>query len=84
VVLQLVNTGVVAESDFVVHTTGVALRPHARKRVIVAFERRLDQEITHPVFGYRISYRRVLEVQSRLFARLVLGEIEQYPEFRTR
>jgi CRISPR-associated protein Cas1 len=44
----------------------------------------MDQLIVHPVFGYRISYRRVLEVQARLFARCLLGEIEEYPSFRTR
>jgi len=40
--------------------------------------------VTHPVFGYRISYRRVLEVQARLFGRFLTGEIDEYPEFRTR
>ena len=44
----------------------------------------MDQLVTHPVFGYRISYRRVLEVPARLFARFLLGEIPSYPEFRTR
>jgi len=40
--------------------------------------------ITHPVFGYRISYRRVLTVQARLLGRHLLGEIQTYPEFVTR
>jgi len=44
----------------------------------------MDQLVTHPVFGYRLSYRRVLEVQARLLGRLVLGEIDEYPTFRTR
>ena len=44
----------------------------------------MDQEISHPLFGYRISYRRVLEVQARLLSRLLLGEIERYPTFGTR
>jgi CRISPR/Cas system-associated endonuclease Cas1 len=45
--------------------------------MIAAFERRLAQEITHPVFGYRISYRRLLEVQARLLGRHLLGEISE-------
>ena len=49
-----------------------------------AFERRMDQLVTHPVFDYRISYRRVLEVQARLFSRVLLGELPRYPEFRIR
>lgn len=83
-VLAVINNGVVTPSDFVVHPSGASLRDHARRRVLLAFERRLDQLVTHPVFGYRVSYRRVLEVQARLFGRYVLGEIPTYPEFRTR
>ena len=83
-VISAVNTGVVTPSDFLVHPTGVSLRPHARKRFISTYERRMDQLVTHPVFGYRVSYRRILEVQVRLMGRFLLGEIPSYPEFRTR
>jgi CRISPR/Cas system-associated endonuclease Cas1 len=54
------------------------------KRFIAAFERRLNQEVTHPLFGYRLSYRRLLEVQARLLARSLLGDISDYPNFTTR
>ncbi len=84
VVLSAINTGVVAAADFVRSSLGVAMRPPGRKRFMAAYERRLEEEVTHPVFGYRISYRRVLEVQCRLLSRHLLGEIESYPEFRTR
>lgn len=84
IVVTAINTGVVDATDFVMHTTGVALRPAARKRFLLAFERRMDQLVTHPVFGYRVSYRRIFEVQARLFGRYLLGEIPQYPQFRTR
>jgi CRISP-associated protein Cas1 len=50
----------------------------------MAYERRMEQLIAHPVFGYRISYRRVLEVQARLLGRCLLGEIDAYPICRTR
>jgi CRISPR-associated protein Cas1 len=84
VVVGAVNVGGFSLEDFVIHPSGVAMRPAARRRLLLAYERRMDQLITHPVFGYRISYRRVLEVQARLLARCLLGEITQYPEFRTR
>lgn len=84
VVLHVLNNGVVGEADFVRSGLGVALKPPGRKRVIKAYERRMDQLITHPVFGYRISYRRVLEVQARLLSRYLLGEIPEYPSFLTR
>lgn len=84
IVLTVVNTGVVRRSDFVFSGLGVALKPEGRRRFLAAYERRLEEEVTHPVFGYRVSYRRVLEVQCRLLARYLMGEIDEYPEFRTR
>lgn len=83
-VISAINNGVLDSGDFIVHPTGVALRPPGRRRFILAYERRLDQLVTHPIFGYRVSYRRVLEVQARLFGRFLLGEIPTYPQFRTR
>jgi len=71
-------------TDFIRRGKAVALRPQARKRFIEAYEKRMDALVTHPTFGYRISYRRVLEVQARLFGRVLTGEIAEYPGFRTR
>lgn len=84
VVLFLVNTGTVRAEDFIQTALGTTLRPDARKRVIRDYERRMAEEVTHPLFGYRVSYRRVLEVQCRLLARHLVGELDAYPEFRTR
>ncbi|MBK9264448.1 MAG: CRISPR-associated endonuclease Cas1 [Polyangiaceae bacterium] len=83
-VITAINNGVVGVDDFVRAAGSVALTPEARKRFIVAYERRMDQLVTHPIFGYRLSYRRLLEVQARLLGRVLLGEIESYPSFRTR
>jgi CRISPR-associated protein Cas1 len=74
----------VTAKDFVRSSLGVALRPEARRQMIKLYEGRMEEEVTHPIFGYRISYRRVLEVQCRLLARHLLGELDAYPEFRTR
>jgi CRISPR-associated protein Cas1 len=84
VVLTLVNNGEVTASDFLRRAGAVALTPAGRRAVIAAFERRLDSLVTHPLFGYQISYRRILEVQARLLARTLLGEIDRYPIFCTR
>ncbi|WP_437610279.1 CRISPR-associated endonuclease Cas1 [Sorangium sp. So ce834] len=84
VVVAAINNGVVAPDDFQRFGDAVALRTAGRKKFLLAYERRMDQLVTHPVFGYRISYRRVLEVQARLFARVLLGEVGAYPSFRTR
>lgn len=84
VVISVVNGGIVQPDDFQRSSLGVSLKPPARKRVIEAYERRMDQLVTHPVFDYRISYRRVLEVQTRLLGRFLLGEIDEFPSFLTR
>jgi len=44
----------------------------------------MDQLVSHPLFGYRVSYRRILEVQARLLARHLNGELSEYPQFCTR
>jgi CRISPR-associated protein Cas1 len=84
VVIGAINNGVLDEGDFLVTATAAALTAAGRRRFLQAFERRLDELVTHPVFGYRLSYRRVLDVQARLFARHLTGEIDEYPEFVTR
>lgn len=83
-VLMAINNGEVRPSDFISVAGSVNLDPDGRKRFIAAYERRLAQEITHPLFGYKISYRRLLEVQARLLARFLLGEITEFPQFTTR
>jgi CRISPR-associated protein Cas1 len=84
VVIGLINNGEVRPNDFISRAGSVALRPDGRKRVLEAYERRLDTEVTHPVFGYSISYRRVFEVQARLLGRFLMGEIAGYAPFCTR
>lgn len=83
-VIQAINNGEVRPSDFISAAGSVALENDGRKRFIATFERRMNQEITHPLFGYKLSYRRLLELQARLLARHLLGEISEYPNFTTR
>ena len=83
-VIQAINNGEVKPTDFISAAGSVALDKDGRKRFIAAFERRLSHETTHPVFGYKVSYRRLLEIQARLLARYLLGEIDEYPNFVTR
>ena len=84
VVLQAINNGEVRPTDFIHAAGSVALTSDGRKRFIATFERRLAQEVTHPELGYRLSYRRLLEVQARLLARHLLGELDHYPNFTPR
>ncbi|MGI6683600.1 MAG: CRISPR-associated endonuclease Cas4g/Cas1g [Myxococcota bacterium] len=83
-VLSVINQGEIQSSDFVKAARAVSLKPAARRKLIKAYERRLDQCIAHPIFGYKVSYRKILEIQSRLLSRLLLGEITEFPAILTR
>jgi CRISPR-associated protein Cas1 len=60
------------------------LNEPGRKVVLLAYERRMDTLVTHPLLGYRATYRRMLEVQARLLGRELVGELPTYTGFITR
>lgn len=84
VAVTLLNTCEITASDFIRRAGGVALTDAGRRTVLRAYERRLDTEIRHPLFQYRITYRRVLEVQARLLGAYLLGEVPTYTAVTTR
>ena len=84
VCLGLINNGELTAEHVIARGDAVALTQNGRRKVIEALERRMDTLITHPLFGYAISYRRILEVQTRLLSRHLQGELPAYPAFRTR
>jgi CRISPR-associated protein Cas1 len=84
VVLTLVNTRVLQAEDFETELGACRLRAAGRKRFFAQFEERLNTEIEHPVFGYKVTYRRCLELQVRLLAKWLAGEIPAYPPFTVR
>jgi CRISPR-associated endonuclease Cas1 len=84
VAITLFNNEELKEGDFVKSSLGINMTPSARKATVKAYERRINSEVTHPIFGYTISYRRVLEVQARLLGRALAGEIPEYPPLMTR
>jgi CRISPR-associated protein Cas1 len=83
-VITAINNGEVKPDDFISAAGSCNLTDKGRKRFIGAFERRMNHEVTHPIFKYKISYRRLLEVQARLLIRFLAGEIPAYPTFVTR
>lgn len=83
-VLSAINTRMIGPRDFVRAGDSVALTPNGRKAFFRAYEQRMDTLVTHPLFGYRVNYRRMLEIQTRLLARVLTGEIGTYPVFVTR
>ncbi|HMV68456.1 MAG TPA: CRISPR-associated endonuclease Cas1 [Myxococcota bacterium] len=84
VVLNAINNEVVRLDDFRCHPTGVQLEPEGKKRFLRVLERRLDELVTHPTLGTRLSYRRMLELQARLLGKALLREVDRYAGFRVR
>ena len=83
-VLTALNNGALRPEHFISRGPACNLNKKGRRQLILGWERRLDQLVTHPVFGYRVSYRRVIEVQARLLSRYILGELDVYPGFEVR
>ena len=79
VVLTAVTTREIRPSHFEVKAGGVSLTADGRRVVLGIHERRMETEIEHPIFGYKATWRRILEVQARLLAALLMEEIDQYP-----
>ncbi|MGQ9592573.1 MAG: CRISPR-associated endonuclease Cas4g/Cas1g, partial [Planctomycetota bacterium] len=83
-VLTAINTGMVTRPDFEISASGCALKPNGRKAFLRAYEARLDQFATHPVFDYRCSWRALVRLQARLLARWLRGDIPRYTGITTR
>jgi CRISP-associated protein Cas1 len=84
IVINILNHRMLIPNDFVVELGAYRLKDDQRKKFFSKFEERLSEEIEHPIFGYRTSYRRCIELQARLLAKYLTGEIEEYPPFLLR
>lgn len=68
------NRGEFTEGHFLDTAAGCAMTDYGRKAFFSAYGRRMDTEVTHPVFEYRLSYRRMIMLHARLVAAWMLGE----------
>jgi CRISPR-associated protein Cas1 len=84
VVLTLVNNRMVTPDDFLTWGEGCQLTESGRRQFFVAYESRKATIVTHPVFGYKMTYGRMLEVQARMLAAYVRGDIPAYTGFTVR
>ena len=83
-ILSLINRSEITPEDFISTTKGTLLRDDARRQFWRAWTRRMDTEITHPHFQYKMSYRRMLTIQMRQLWRFCRGDINHYYPFTTR
>ncbi len=84
VAISVVNRGELGPEDFIRSANGTFLNDRGRKVFWEAWFRRLDTEVSHPEFAYKMAYRRMLEVQARQLWRFVRGEAAGYHGFTTR
>jgi len=78
VVITAINTGMVTPRHFAINSNGCAMQPAGRKGLLRAWEQRLDQLYTHPLFNYRCSWRTMLRIQARLLVRWLRGDIPEW------
>jgi CRISPR-associated protein Cas1 len=85
VALTLVNRRQIDAADFVERPGGaVTLKDEARKRVVVAYQERKQETLTHPLLETQLALGLAPFVQARLLARAVRGDAEVYLPFTPR
>jgi CRISPR-associated endonuclease Cas1/CRISPR-associated protein Cas4 len=83
-VISAINTGMVRGAHFTQAASGCAMNDAGRKGLLRAYEARLDQLVTHPVFDYRCAWRSVIRLQARLLSRWLRGDVPEFTNLVTR
>ncbi|MCR4411143.1 MAG: type I-C CRISPR-associated endonuclease Cas1c [Thermoguttaceae bacterium] len=80
--LTLINRRQVTAADFEARPGGaVLLTDKGRKTVVVAYQKRKQDEVHHPVVDQKMLLGLVAHTQARLLARHLRGDLEAYPPF---
>lgn len=80
--LTLINRGQVRDDDFDLREGGaVLLKGDARKAVVIAFQERKAEELSHPLLAQPLPLGLIPLVQARLLARTIRGETDGYLPF---
>lgn len=82
VALSLVNLQQVRGDGFTRgETGGVTMDDATRKVVLVAYQKRKQEEIVHPFLGEKTTVGLLPHLQAALFARTLRGDLDAYPAF---
>jgi CRISPR-associated protein Cas1 len=83
--LSLINRRQLAPNDFVVRDNGTCqLTDPARKAVIIAYQKRKQEELIHPFIDETIPLGLIPHIQALLLARHLRGDLDAYPPFIAR
>lgn len=81
-VLTLINRKELSGKDFEITESGaVYLKDDARKKFLMAWQTRKQEQITHPYLKEKIEWGLVPYVQALLLARTIRGDLDAYPPF---
>jgi CRISP-associated protein Cas1 len=81
-VLSLINLQQVQAKGFRTMDTGaVVMDDDTRKAVLVTYQERKQEEITHPFLGEKVAVGLLFHVQALLMARYLRGDLDGYPPF---
>ncbi len=84
-VLSLINRGQIAANDFVAREGGaVLLEGDARKTVLVAYQERKQENLTHPLLNQAVPLGLLPHIQARLLARCLRGDVTEYLPYLVR
>lgn len=82
VALSLINRKQVNEDGFSrSESGGVVMDDSTRKEVLLAWQKRKQEEIQHPFLGEKIPFGLVPYAQALLLARHLRGDLDAYPAF---
>ncbi len=84
VVLSLLNNRQLEPKDFILELNCYRMTDATKRLFLEKFEDRMQEIITHPIFEYKVSYRRCIEVQARLLGKYLTGEMDEYTAFTVR
>lgn len=84
IVITAINRGELKPGHFLRTAAGCAFTDHGRKAFFSVYGRRMTDEVTHPVFGYKLSYRRMIILHARMIAAWLIGEVPTLSFLTTR
>jgi CRISPR-associated protein Cas1 len=81
VVLSVLNKQLLNAQNFVTEplSGAVSLTAEGRKIFLKLYQQKKQSEFKHPVMGRKCTYQEAFEIQARLLAKYLMGEIEKYP-----
>ena len=80
VVLQSINLRILKPGDFTIEplSNAVFLSKEGRREFLKLYAQKKQSEFKHPVLGRKCTYQEAFEIQARLLAKYLMGEIEKY------